>query len=196
MRTLMDDNAQLFRSPELLSRGDSRLLIVDMQEKLLPFIPVAENVIHNCRRLLQGANVLQVPAFATEQYPQGLGPTTPQLRELLGEVPAKQRFSCADALGWGLAGATPDNRFKIVVAGIEAHVCVQQTVLDLISQGYRVFVPADAVASRAKLDWKIALDRMSASGATVTTTESILFEWCETSAAPEFKQISKLIKDG
>ncbi|MEX2285603.1 MAG: hydrolase [Planctomycetaceae bacterium] len=191
----MNDASELFRSPELLSRGDSRLLIVDMQEKLLPFIPVDENVIRNCRRLIEGARLLGVPIFATEQYPKGLGATTPELAKFFESIPTKQRFSGAQALGWGIAGSRPDDRFKIVVAGIEAHVCVQQTALDLIAQGFRVFIPADAVASRGKLDWKIALDRLSASGATLTTTESVLFEWCETSAAPEFKQISKLIKD-
>jgi len=191
----MNDASELFRSPELLSRGDSRLLIVDMQEKLLPFIPVAGKVIRNCRRLIEGAQALGVPIYSTEQYPKGLGATTPELAPFFDAIPAKQRFSGAQALGWGIAGSQPDDRFKIVVAGIEAHVCVQQTALDLMAQGFRVFIPADAVASRGKLDWKIALDRLSASGATLATTESVLFEWCETSAAPEFKQISKLIKD-
>jgi nicotinamidase-related amidase len=191
----MNDGSELFRSPELLSRGDSRLLIVDMQEKLLPFIPDAEKVTRNCRRLIEGANALGVPVFATEQYPKGLGATTPELANFFESIPEKQRFSAAQVLNWGIAGSQPDDRFKIVVSGIEAHVCVLQTALDLIAQGFRVFIPADAVASRGKLDWRFALDRLSASGATVTTTESVLFEWCETSAATEFKQISKLIKD-
>lgn len=190
----MNEPIEFRRSPELLSRAESRLLIVDMQAKLLPFIPVASRVVHNCRRLIQGAGILGVPASATEQYPQGLGPTVGELADLLGPIPAKQRFSCAEAVDWGPLGNSTDERFKIVVAGIEAHVCVLQTVLDLIAYGFRVFVPADAIGSRAKLDWKIALDRMASAGATVTTTESVLFEWCETSAAPEFKQISALIK--
>jgi isochorismate hydrolase len=99
-------------------------------------------------------------------------------------------------LNWGTAAELPDERDQIVVAGIECHVCVQHTVLDLLSHGFRVFIPADAVASRHKLDWKIALDRMSTSGATVTTTESVLFEWCEAAGTPEFKEISRLIIDG
>lgn len=190
----MNESHEFHHSPELLSRGDSRLLIVDMQAKLLPFIPVATLVTHNCRRLVQGAGILGVPADATEQYPKGLGPTVPELAELFETIPPKQRFSCAEVLHWVAETSSADRRFKVVVAGIEAHVCVLQTVLDLIAQGFRVFVPADAIGSRGKLDWKIALDRMSAAGATLTTTESVLFEWCETSAAPEFKQISQLIK--
>jgi len=188
-----DHSSEYFRSNELLSRGNSRLLIVDVQEKLVPLIPVAETLIANCRRLIEGAQILSVPIYATEQYPKGLGKTVPQLANLLGEIPDKQRFSGGEVLDWGVAAADEECRDKIVVAGMETHVCVQQTVLDLTSCGFRVYVPADAVASRHKLDWKIALDRLSDSGATVTTTESVLFEWCETSAIDQFKQISRLI---
>lgn len=184
------------RSHELLSRQNSRLLIVDVQEKLVPLIPVAERLIRNCRRLIEAARLLDVPVYATEQYPKGLGKTVSELAELLGDVPDKQRFSGCEALDWGSAAAVDDDRDQIVVAGMEAHVCVLQTSLDLVSQGFRVYVPADSVASRNKLDWRIALDRLWASGATVTTTESILFEWCETSAAAPFKQVSQLVKDG
>jgi nicotinamidase-related amidase len=191
----MNARTSIQRSPELLSRNDSRLLVVDMQAKLLPFIPVAQTTIRNCRRLIEGARILGVPFDATEQYPKGLGPTTPELAGFFEKVPDKQRFSCTEALDWASNRTAADDRFKIVVAGIEAHVCVLQTVLDLIAHGFRVFVPADAVASRAKLDWKVALERMSSSGATITTTESALFEWCETSGAKEFKQISALVKE-
>lgn len=187
----MDDKpASYIRSRELMSRHDSRLLIVDVQEKLLPAIPVAETLTFNCRRLLQGARTLKVPVFATEQYPQGLGGTIPDLKELLEETHDKVRFSCAEVLDWGQAG----DRDQIVVAGMEAHVCVLQTALDLLAQGFRVFVPADAVGSRFKLDWKIGLDRLAACGAVITTTESVLFEWCEVAGSSEFKEISQLIR--
>jgi nicotinamidase-related amidase len=188
-----DQSSEYVRSNELLSRGNSRLLIVDVQEKLVPLIPVADSLIGNCRRLIEGAQILNVPVFATEQYPKGLGKTVGQLANLLGKIPSKQRFSCGEVLDWGMAAADEEGRDKVVVAGMETHVCVQHTVLDLISCGFRVYVPADAVASRHKLDWKIALDRLSAGGATVTTTESVLFEWCETSANDQFKKISRLI---
>jgi hypothetical protein len=145
--------------------------------------------------LLQGAKILGVPAFVTEQYPKGLGKTVPQLAELLDPAAEKLLFSCAEVLDWGLATIQTDNRFQIVVAGIEAHVCVLQTVLDLLGSGFQVYVAADAVSSRDEFDRKIAFDRMSAGGATIVTTESVLFEWCERSGTPEFKQISQLIKE-
>ena len=179
----------------MLSRGSSRLLIVDVQEKLIPMIPVADQLIANCRKLLEGAAALGIPASGTEQYPRGLGNMVSELAEYLGEMPEKVRFSCAEVLAWGPAGSSPQARDQIIVAGIEAHVCVLQTVLDLLAAGYRVYVPADAVASRKKLDWKIALGRMADSGAVLTTTESVLFECCEAAGCEEFKTISRLVKE-
>lgn len=190
-----DEKPSYFRSPELLSRKESRLLIVDVQEKLVPKIVNLDRMLANCRLLIQGAKILNVPVFATEQYPKGLGHTVGRLRELLDAPSEKLRFSCAEVLEWGTAAEQADNRFQIVVAGMEAHVCVMQTVLDLLGSGFQVYVAADAVSSRAELDWKIALDRMSNGGATIVTTESVLFEWCEVSGTSEFKQISQLIKE-
>lgn len=192
---MSDSKATYVRSPELLSRNESRLLIVDVQEKLVPKIANLERLVANCRMLIQGAKILAVPVFATEQYPKGLGSTVPRLAELLEGPSQKLRFSCAEVLDWGTAVGQSDNRFQIVVAGMEAHVCVLQTVLDLLGNGFQVFVVADAVSSRSELDWKFALDRMSDGGATIVTTESVLFEWCAVSGTPEFKQISQLIKE-
>lgn len=190
----MEDNNPIYlRSGEMLSREDSRLLVVDVQEKLLPHIPVAEKLIENCRRMIQAAQILGIPAETTEQYPRGLGPTTPRVAELLDEFPEKLRFSCAEVLGWGTAGDCDDGRHRVVVVGIEAHVCVQQTVLDLLAHGFQVYVAADGVASRNKFDWEIALRRMESSGATISTCEAIMFEWAEVAGTPEFKQISKLV---
>jgi nicotinamidase-related amidase len=179
-----------------LASETSRLLIVDVQEKLLPLIPVAERLVHNCRRLLDGAKIVSVPAFATEQYPKGLGLTKAQLAERLGPIPDKDCFSCVPVLDWGTASELTDDRDQIVVAGMETHVCVLQTVLDLIAGGFRVHVPADAVASRSEMDWQIALERMASSGATITTVESVLFEWCRQAGTPVFKEIQKLIIEG
>lgn len=181
------------RSPELLSRTSCRLLIVDVQKKLLPHVPVADELVATCRRLIEGANILGIPVTATEQYPQGLGPTTGALANLLPERPQKLRFSAAEVLSWPAAANVTDDREQVVVAGLEAHVCVMQTVLDLIAAGWRVYVAADAVASRRKLDWKHALRRMADAGAVITTAEAILFEWCEAAGTPEFKQISGLV---
>jgi nicotinamidase-related amidase len=188
--------SEALRNPELLSASSSRLLVVDVQKKLLPLIPVAQRLIHNCRRLLDGAKILQVPAIGTEQYPKGLGPTTPELAELVGTTREKLTFSCVPVLDWGDAAGVTDDRDQIVVIGMETHVCVLQTVLDLIAGGFRVYVPADAVASRSELDWRIALERMASSGATITTVESILFEWCQQAGTPVFKEIQKLIIEG
>jgi nicotinamidase-related amidase len=190
-----DDTAgrNWIRSPELVGRDSSRLLIVDVQEKLLPLIPTGRRLVHNCRRLLDAAKLLNVPIFGTEQYPKGLGRLVPELAERVGKVSDKVCFSCVPALRWGNAANLSDDRDQIVVAGMEAHVCVQQTVFDLMAAGFRVYIPADAVASRAELDWRFALDRMSTGGATVTTVESILFEWCQQAGTPEFKEIQKLI---
>lgn len=191
-----DAASSYVRNPELLSSGSSRLLIVDVQEKLLPLIPVGDRLLHNCRRLLDGAKIVGVPAFGTEQYPKGLGPMMPDLASRLGQMPDKVYFSCVPALGWGSAAEAADDRDQVVVAGMETHVCVLQTVLDLLAAGYRVHVPADAVASRSEMDWRIALERMASSGATVTTVESVLFEWCERAGTPEFKAIQKMIIEG
>lgn len=191
-----ENSADYVRNPELLSAANSRLLIVDVQDKLLPPIANGPRLVHNCRRLIDGAKIVAVPVFGTEQYPQGLGPTTAELATRMGSRVEKVIFSCAAVLGWGQAAEVTDEREQVVVAGMETHVCVMQTVLDLIAGGFRVYVPVDAVGSRGELDAKIALERMAASGATLTTVESVLFEWCEKAGTPEFKQIQKLIIEG
>jgi nicotinamidase-related amidase len=184
----------LLRSPELMNPDDTALLVVDVQAKLLPLIPGHHRLIWNIRRLIDATKILGVPFAATEQYPQGLGPTTPELAALLGTIPAKTLFSCAECseifTGWRDRGI-----WKILVCGIETHVCVGQTVHDLLGEGFRVYVPADAVAARGQLDHDIALRRMDSSGATLTTTEATLFEWCTRAGTPEFKQISQLVRE-
>lgn len=179
------------RSSELFRRQSSRLLLIDLQERLVPVIPDREALLARCRMLAQGAQMLGIPIHGTEQYPKGLGTTLPEIAQFVSDRPEKVRFSCTDCLGWNPPG--PEDRFQIVVAGIEAHVCVQQTVLDLLSLGYQVQVAVDAVSSRNDLDKQVAFRRMELSGATITTTEAVLFEWCETAGTPEFKAISKLV---
>ena len=179
------------RSAELLRRDRSRLLLVDIQDQLMPVIPDREALIARCRLLAQGAQILSVPIHITEQYPKGLGPTIPEIAEFAADRPAKTRFSCAECLGWLPPG--PEEPFQIVVAGIEAHVCILQTVLDLLALGYQVHVAVDAVSDRIELDMQISLRRMELSGAVLTTAETVLFEWCEVAGTPEFKAISKLV---
>ena len=183
------------RSIDLLSHQECQLVVVDVQEKLVPVIPVAKELVFRIKQLAQAANLFQIPISSTEQYPKGLGPTVSELADLLSEPKEKVRFSGAECLGWGSITNTIDSRVKIVLTGIEAHICVQQTTLDLLAAGYRVIIPIDAVASRNKLDWKVAIKRMENSGAQITTTESILFEWCEVAGTDEFKQISRLVTE-
>lgn len=182
------------RSQSLLSRTTSQLVLIDVQERLAPWIWETERLVSNCLKLVQGARLLQVPVAATEQYPQGLGPTLPSLSEFVPERHAKLRFSSLEALGWPPAAEVPDGRYQVLLCGIETHVCVLQTAFDLLAAGYDVYVVADAVSSRRELDWRIALERLHSGGANLVTTESVLFEWCETAAAPEFKQLVPIIK--
>ncbi|MEK6248733.1 MAG: isochorismatase family protein, partial [Planctomycetales bacterium] len=168
------------RSPELMSASDVALLVVDVQKKLIGLLPDHKTIVWNIRRLLDGAAALEVQVRATEQYPQGLGGTVDELASLLGEIPAKQTFSCV-----GCHDLVNDLKqcdiTKLLVVGIETHVCIQQTVLDLLAAGFAVYVTADASGSRHPLDHEVALRRMEACGAIVTTTESALFEWCQIS---------------
>lgn len=183
------------RSHELLTRQDSRLLTIDLQERLMPVINEGDSVIARTVTLVTAARLLDIPVTATEQYPRGLGPTVPLLADLLPDRQEKTEFSCLNTLDWNRDGSDPSGRFKVVVAGVEAHICVQQTVLDLLAHGFRVYVVADAVGSRRTLDRDTALQRMALSGAVITTTEAVVFEWCERSGTDEFKAISRLVKD-
>jgi nicotinamidase-related amidase len=182
------------RSPDLMSADDTGLLMIDVQGKLVSLIDGHQRMVWNIRRLLDGAKLLGVPILATEQYPQGLGPTTPELAQRLERVLDKTTFSCSACQGICDELEATDRR-KWLICGIEAHVCVQQTVLDLLADGFLIYVAADAIGSRHKFDYEIALRRMESSGATITTTEAALFEWCENSHVPQFKQISQLIRE-
>jgi nicotinamidase-related amidase len=177
-----------------MSADDTALLVVDVQEKLIRLIPEHARLVWNIRRLIDGAKILGVPVAATEQYPQGLGGTVAELAGRLGQIPAKLTFSCGGCPDL-VSGLEQQGVRKLCVAGIEAHVCIQQTVLDLLSHGLRVYVVADAVGSRFDIDYKIALRRMDSAGATLTTAEAALFEWCQQSGTPQFKQISQLVRE-
>ena len=184
------------QSHELLQSRSSRLMIVDIQEKLVAALEprVREQLLESSLFLSEGAKRLGVPVLATEQYPSGLGSTVPSLALFAESRPAKKRFSGVESTGWPTAAEVTDDRFQIVVAGMETHVCVLQTVLDLLANGYQTYVVVDAVAGRRELDHRIALERMANSGAILTTAESVVFEWCRTAEAAEFKSVSTLVK--
>lgn len=176
-----------------MSADDSALLVVDVQGKLIKLIPDYQRIIWNIGRLIDGAKLLGVPVIATEQYPQGLGPTTPELADRLDTVAAKMHFSCGEC-GEVFEDLAARGIYRLLVVGIEAHVCIQQTVLDLLGNGFRVYTAVDAVGARFAIDRETALRRMDSAGATLTTTEAALFEWCEVSGTSEFKQISAMIR--
>jgi nicotinamidase-related amidase len=194
MLPIMTDQPHFTRSPELMSADDTVLAVIDVQQKLISLIPGHERIVWNIRRLLDGAKQLGATVLATEQYPQGLGGTVAELATRLPAVFDKTAFSscgCEEFCQRLAAVNVP----KVLLAGIEAHVCVQQTALDLVANGYRVYVAADAIGSRFATDYETALRRMELAGVTLTTTESALFEWCRQSGTPQFKQISSLVRE-
>ena len=183
------------RSPELHHRERSRLVLVDLQDKLVAAMPNGNTLVANARWLAEAARLCAVPIHITEHYPQGLGPTVAALQEFATHRPAKVRFSAAEALGWPTALSEPEGRDQIVLAGVEAHVCLLQTAFDLLALGYRVTIAADAISSQREVDQRMAVTRLRDAGATVTTMEAIAFEWMETAADPQFSALSVLAKN-
>lgn len=179
----------------LIARDDSLLLLVDVQERLVPAMTEAAAMLANCALLVKSATRLGVPVLASEQYPKGLGSTVAELRQLLPPdgIVAKTTFAC---------GAEPvlaerleaSGRRQIVLAGIEAHVCVLQTALGLKEAGFTPFVAADATASRRPESKSLALDRLRANDVEVVTAEMVIFEWLGRAGTEEFKEVSRLIR--
>jgi nicotinamidase-related amidase len=171
----------------LLARDRAALVVVDVQDGFRSYAAFA-GVADACAKLLQGARVLEIPAIVSEQYPKGLGHTAPEVG--LQDEPRIEKtvFSAVRADGFDLAG-----RDQAIVCGIETHVCVSQTVHDLLDRGIEVHVPADAVGSRHEIDYDRGLERLERAGAIVTTVEAALFELLERAGTPEFKAVQKLI---
>jgi nicotinamidase-related amidase len=180
--------------PTLMQPGDTGLLVVDVQEKLIDRIHNHRDVVRNTEFLIDGARLLGLPVQATEQYPKGLGATVEPLRGKLPERLDKVAFS-ACAVPSVVEAFRRDARTKVVVAGIEAHVCVLGSVLDLLDLDFRVYVPVDAVGSRYPIDHEQALRRMEKAGAILTTAETCVFEWVGGADHPKFKQISLLVQE-
>jgi nicotinamidase-related amidase len=182
------------RRNDRLTCQHGALLVVDVQDKLLERIEGRATVVANSVRLVKVAQLLHLPVWATEQYPEGLGPTTAALAELIPQRPAKTTFHCC-AVPQLLEQLYGRQIRHVTLVGIEAHVCVAQTALELLSLGFGVQVPADGVGARHKIDWEFALRRMEHAGVVVSTSEAVLFEWAECADRPEFKAISTLIKE-
>jgi len=183
------------RFRKLLRTDKTALLIIDIQKKILPVILNNQMVIENTLKLIRGFKILSLPVYYTEQYSKGLGNTIPEIQnELAGIKPfEKMSFSCSGA-GKLFDELKERNLTQIILAGIETHVCVQQTALDLLASDFQVIIAADAVSSRKDIDYKFALERMKSNGAEITTTESALFELLEFCGTDIFRQISRLVK--
>ncbi len=183
------------RNAKLLSRDSTALLLIDVQEKILNVMLNKERLIDNCIKLIKGFKILNVPIFYTEQYPKGLGPTSNLLLKELEGLSAIQKTSFSCLCAGNLFQRLKDNNVtQVVVSGIESHVCVQQTVLDLLANDFQIDVCADAVSSRKENDLNTALERMRNHNAEITTVESVLFELLKESGTEEFKKISSIIK--
>ncbi len=179
----------------MLEITDTTLLVIDVQEKLFRVMHDKENLLLNLQKLLQGIQVLEVPVLVTEQYPQGLGTTLPDISSLIpGFDPvSKISFSCwqNDEFKNRLI---KQNRKQILISGIEGHICVYQTACDLIKNGYQTHVVTDTVSSRTSFNRQLALDMMQQVGAWLTGTETVLFELLKAAQGDKFKKISQIVK--
>jgi nicotinamidase-related amidase len=178
-----------------IKRENTIAVVIDIQEKLFPFIYEKDILTDRVARLIKGLKALGIEIIVTEQYTKGLGGTIKPVQESLGDYKhlEKMSFSCCGLSDFDSKLST-SGKMYIIICGIESHVCVLQTVLDLIEKGYTPVLVEDCVSSRNPNDKKIAVERMRAEGAIITTYESILFELLEVSGTEEFKAISKIVK--
>jgi nicotinamidase-related amidase len=178
-----------------ISRHESLGVIIDVQERLFPHIHQHEILEKNVQILIQGLQFLEIPVLVTQQYTRGLGATIPSIAEMVKPFPLIEKisFSCCDESNF-LTELTRLNKKFVILAGIETHVCILQTVPDLIDNGFIPVVVEDCVSSRKVNDKKIAIERIRQEGGMITTYESILLELCRVAGSETFKAISKLIK--
>jgi nicotinamidase-related amidase len=185
------------RHPALLDRADTVLVLIDLQEGYRSVLHGWDGVVAACTRLVRGAALLRLPLFVTEQYPRGLGHTVGEVSTHFWgglAVVEKLSISCCGAAGFQDRLAATGRR-QILVAGIETHACVNQTVHDLLARGYQVHVARDATSSRRTVEVEAAWDKMLAAGMLPTTSEQALLELTRTAEAPEFKPVQRLLKE-
>ena len=180
-----------------IAREDTQAMIIDVQQRLTPHINDHENIVKKISTLIQGLQALNIPIMLNEQYKKGLGETLPEIKELLNENNKKGfeklTFSaCDNDDSWN--HLAQQNRSIVLLMGVETHVCVLQTALDLLDNGMQPVIIGDAVGSRFPYDKKQAIRRIRRAGGVITTVETVLFELCRSSADPAFKTISNLIK--
>lgn len=177
-----------------LNREDIVLFVIDMQERLVPVMKYKDQVIKNNKILINAAKEMSFPVITTEQYPRGLGRTVPELLDLIVEENVYDKNSFTAYTKEVEETLKSLGKKKILVTGMETHVCVFQTVRDLINDGYQVYLIKDGVASRTKANYLNGLDLMKSLGATITNTETAVFDLLKVSGTPEFKLLLKLIK--
>lgn len=180
----------------MLNLNNTTLLIIDVQERLVPVMLNKEKLLDNLQRLIKGANVLKLPIIYTEQVPEKLGPTLPEIADLLTEASdpiSKSSFSCYSCSPF-VEQLKELGRTQVLVAGIETHVCVYQTAIDLLEQGYEVQLVTDAVSSRTAENRQLAVNRMKEAGAKLTSTEMALFELLRVAEGDKFRQVSRIVK--
>ena len=193
--TRADDYSQVARQP--LEAERCALLVVDIQEKLLPPIFQKDQLVRNAKLLIRAAGILKIPAIVSTQYAKGLGGTVPEIASLLPETEAidKNLFSCFGSdVFRTLLKKLPGNRNTLLLCGMESHICVMQTALAALREGYLVHVASDAVSSRTEWNWKIGLERMRAAGAVISSTEMMIYELMRSSSSPAFKELLPHLK--
>jgi nicotinamidase-related amidase len=189
------DAADVARRP--LEADQCALVVVDIQQKLLPPIFNKDELVRNSQLLVRLANILSIPIMLTTQYSKGLGATVPEIASLLNGTQAvdKLEFSCFGSNVFrGALKAHPGNRNTVLLCGMEAHICVMQTALGALNEGYLVHVASDAVGSRVEWNWKVGLDRMRDAGAVISSTEMMLYELLRCSGTPQFKELLPYLK--
>ncbi len=189
------DYAEMAR--RLLDAEQCALVVVDVQEKLLPPIFQKDQLVRNSQLLIRAARILKIPALVSTQYTKGLGRTVPEIASLLPETEPidKQLFSCFGSdVFCTLLKRLPGNRNTLLLCGMETHICVMQTALAALGEGYLVHVASDAVSSRAEWNWEVGLDRMRASGAVISSTEMMIYELVRSSGSPAFKELLPHLK--
>ena len=179
----------------MLKLDDAALVVIDVQGKLAQLMHNRTDLFKNLRLMIRGAQVLGIPILWTEQYPKGLGPTVPEVSELLPAIQpiAKKAFSCCGEPAF-MSALEPLGRRQLLLTGIETHVCVHQTALDLLEAGYEVQVIADAVSSRTAENRHVGLEKMRDAGVVITSTETALFELMKVAEGPRSREISRLVK--
>ncbi len=189
------EHAEIARQP--LVAEQCALIVVDVQEKLLPPIFQKEQLVRNSKLLIRAAGVLKIPAIATTQYAKGLGKTVPEVASLLPEAEAidKDQFSCfGSEVFCNLLKRLPGSRNTLLLCGMESHICVMQTALAGLREGYIVHVASDAVSSRTEWNWKAGLERMRAAGAVMSSTEMMIYELMRSSSSAAFKEMLPHLK--